>query len=160
MREGLYKKFADKGFKVGAEIGVYTGTNAKNMFSIIPGLKLYLVDPWNQKKRHNPLRAYRMVRRLAAKYDAVIMRKKSEQAAPLVQDGSLDFVYIDGDHCYDSAMLDIILWNRKVREGGIVSGHDYYKRGKFGVRNAVDDYVRYHKLELILSSGKNWHWEK
>ncbi len=43
-RESLYKRFADKGFKVGAEIGVLAGENARNMFEHIPGLKLYLVD--------------------------------------------------------------------------------------------------------------------
>jgi len=46
-------------------------------------------------------------------------------------------------------MLDMILWSRKVRERGMVSGHDYnskHLRSKREIRIAVDDYVEYHKI--------------
>jgi len=167
VRKPLYEKFAEMGFKIGAEIGVYAGANARFMFECIPGLKLYLVDSWERNKRHSARRAYRMTRQAVKDYDAVIIRGKSERVVHQVNDNSLDFVYIDADHSYDAVMLDIILWNRKVRNGGIVSGHDYYvRRKKFGVRNAVDDYVRYHDLPLSLfragrrGMNRNWFWLK
>ena len=82
-------------------------------------------------------------------------------------------MYIDGDHSYSAVMLDIILWSQKVRDGGMISGHDYY-RYQQGVKTAVDDYVRYHgaasreganlrkadpKIELQLYKGHNWSWK-
>ncbi|NIT59155.1 MAG: hypothetical protein GWN00_23910, partial [Aliifodinibius sp.] len=54
------------------------------------------------------------------------IRNTSEQAAEWeIPDGMLDFVYIDADHRFDHVMQDIILWFKKIRRGGILSGHDY-----------------------------------
>ena len=41
------------------------------------------------------------------------------------EDGSLDFVYIDGNHDFKNVANDIVEWQKKVRVGGIVAGHDY-----------------------------------
>ena len=103
------------------------------------------------------LRAYRTARKVVRPYNAVIIKKKSLDATKDIKE-PLDFVYIDGDHSYDSVMLDIILWSKMIRKGGVISGHDY-RRNKFGVKVAVDDYTRQHGLKLILSAGRNWHWE-
>ena len=35
-----------------------------------------------------------------------------------------DFVFIDGDHRYESVRRDIQAWLPKVRPGGIMGGHD------------------------------------
>jgi len=149
-RETLYKLFCKNGFKQGVEIGVETGLNAVDMFKYIPGLRLYLVDPFrNEETIKN-----------TEHYDAIPIKMKSEQAAPLFKDNSLDFVYIDGDHSYDAVMLDLILWGKKVKHGGIISGHDYRIYRGLGVKEAVDDYVKYHRLKLILSAGRNWYWYK
>ena len=53
------------------------------------------------------------------------MQMKSCMAANLVADDSLDFVFIDADHSYESVLDDIILWYPKVKSGGIIAGHDY-----------------------------------
>ena len=41
-----------------------------------------------------------------------------------VPDGSLDFVFIDALHNYAGCSQDIALWEPKVREGGMMCGHD------------------------------------
>lgn len=158
-REVLYKKFNELGFKVGAEIGVRTGENALDMFKCIPGLRLYLIDPWRNIRKHNDRLTYRLAKKTVEPFNAIIIKKKSEMAVLKIPDGSLDFVYIDADHSFDAVLLDIIIWSRKVRTGGIISGHDYRKSKKMGVKPAVDDYVRYHKIDLQLSDGRNWFWE-
>lgn len=152
-REVLYKYFNEKGFKIGAEIGVQAGINAFEMFRHIHGLKLYLVDPWENK------RAYRRTIKRVSPYNAVIIRKKSEDAIHDIPDRSLCYVYFDGDHTYNGLTLDMILWEQKVKDGGIISGHDYRRGSTFGVKAAVDNYVKYHKIDLKLSEGKNWYWE-
>jgi len=156
-RAGLYEHFAALGFKVGAEIGVQRGRNAIAMMNIIPGLKLYLVDPYKDydlsnrrygEKTHAKFR--NMTHKRMEGLDVVFIEKFSEDAARDVPDNSLDFVYIDGMHWYDFVMLDIILWSRKVREGGIISGHDYVNnRRLIGVMRAVDNYVESHGIKPL-----------
>jgi predicted O-methyltransferase YrrM len=43
----------------------------------------------------------------------------------LVKDQSIDFIYIDGNHQYSSVKEDILAWLPKIKNGGIISGHDY-----------------------------------
>ena len=76
------------------------------------------------------------------------------------EDGSLDFVYIDGNHYFEYVVQDIAFWSKKVRKGGIVSGHDYiHKRAptKSHVIQAVNGYVDSYKINpwfLIGSQAK------
>jgi predicted O-methyltransferase YrrM len=63
-----------------------------------------------------------------------------------ISDESLDFVFIDAGHTYDDVKKDVEEWAKKVRVGGIVSGHDYYesKEGRYGlgIIKAVDEYIK------------------
>jgi predicted O-methyltransferase YrrM len=48
----------------------------------------------------------------------------SLEASRWFSDGSLDFVYIDGNHALHYVLEDLEAWTPKVRRGGIVAGHD------------------------------------
>jgi len=61
---------------------------------------------------------------LEGHYRAV--RMESAAAAATYEDNSLDFVFIDADHTYESITQDIKSWLPKVKFGGIISGHDYW----------------------------------
>jgi hypothetical protein len=77
---------------------------------------------------------------------------------------SLDFVYIDGNHSFDYVMQDLIEWSKRVRRGGIVSGHDYYHFRNAGVVEAVDVYTHCHGIkEWFLTNeqkSKSFFWVK
>jgi predicted O-methyltransferase YrrM len=64
----------------------------------------------------------------------------SEMAAKMFPDGSLDLVFIDGDHEYESVKADLQTWLPKVKPGGMISGHDY-GGGHPGVPRAVDEVI-------------------
>src|SRR5581483_11390753 len=49
----------------------------------------------------------------------------SWEAAKLYEDKSLDFVFIDAKHDYDSVRKDIAAWRPKIMVGGLICGHDY-----------------------------------
>lgn len=53
------------------------------------------------------------------------LQMTSVAAAELYSDASLDFVFIDGAHDYDSVRADIEVWTPKIRPGGTIAGHDY-----------------------------------
>jgi cephalosporin hydroxylase len=59
-------------------------------------------------------------------------------AANMYSDNSLDFVFIDAAHEYESVKADIEAWYPKVKVGGFIGGHDYVP-GQYGVYQAVDE---------------------
>lgn len=131
-RDDLPQFFVDMGFKVGAEVGVYKGGFSQKLCQA--GLKLFAVDPWRiYKDFPHPLGQKRLdfqyehAQRLLAPYpDCTIIRKTSMEAVEDFPDKSLDFVYIDANHEFRYIAEDLYEWTKKVKPGGIVSGHDYF----------------------------------
>ena len=80
------------------------------------------------------------------------VRLSSLDAAAQYQDGTLDFVFIDAAHDYVNVTADIAAWLPKVREGGILGGHDYNHPP---VKNAVHD-----SLKDVTESYGCWFTEK
>lgn len=150
----LAQYFAQLGFTKGVEVGVCDGIYSEKLMQNIPGLKLYGVDPYTEYHGYPKERIERKmteaIERLSKYPNYVLVRARSTEAAKTIEDGSLDFVFIDGAHDYESVKEDINAWYPKVRKGGILSGHDYYqgKSGGMGVIQAVDEFIAEHKLEL------------
>jgi len=66
-------------------------------------------------------------------------RKDSVQAAACFDDASLDFVFIDAEHSYESVAADISAWWPKLKPGGFLLGHDYGQPRFPGVQRAFDE---------------------
>ena len=66
----------------------------------------------------------------------VKMKMTSQEASQRFDLLSLDFVYIDASHDYDSVKNDISVWLPKVKVGGMIGGHDYFHPP---VKKAVDE---------------------
>jgi SAM-dependent methyltransferase len=76
---------------------------------------------------------------------------------------SIDFVYIDGSHEFDYIMCDIIEWGRRVKKGGIISGHDYHNARWSAVERAVNIYAQEHqidKINLCDETAPSWWFER
>jgi len=154
----LLKYFGELGFTTGAEVGVSMGHLSEAMFKAIPNLKLYCVDVWDHRsdnrwsasERKNAVYYRRACQKLAL-YNSEIIKDTSMNAVSKIEDGSLDFVYIDACHAYDYVMEDLINWSKKVRKGGIISGDDYYNFRGAGVVGAVDDYTKAHGIKFELT---------
>lgn len=145
-RKRLVEYFAEFGFNKGAEIGVSKGRFSKAMCKANPELKLICVDPWNTDYHNDYELEYQKAVKLLKPYGCKIIRDTSTGAVKNIEDRSLDFVYIDAEHSFDFVMMDLILWGEKVRYGGIISGHDYFKFRGSGVVEAVDTYTKMHKV--------------
>jgi len=72
-------------------------------------------------------RFYREAQAALSRYEnkTVFIRDFSTEAAKQIPDGSLDYVYIDARHDFCSVYQDLTTYWRKVRDEGIMAGHDY-----------------------------------
>lgn len=148
----LAQYFGALSFKKGVEVGLCTGRYSKILLDNIPGLQLMGIDPYvdyeTESVRRSPLTNQNNLtkaKQMLSGYPGFVLAVGfAHDVCQFVADGSLDFVFIDGMHDYESVKQDIEDWTPKVRKGGIVSGHDYYesKSGKLGVVKAVDEFVK------------------
>jgi len=166
-RRDLAQLYNQLGYKFGAEVGVQRGHHAKTLFRNIKGLKLICVDPWTAYNRVSQERVdniFESCKTRLKRFDVEYMKMTSMDAVKLIPDRSLDFVYIDGLHEFDSVMRDLICWSRKVRFGGIVAGHDYYIFYQGGIVPAVNAYTRAHNInDWYITTGDSdgypsWFW--
>jgi predicted O-methyltransferase YrrM len=155
------------GMNTGAEIGVFQGVYSETLLAANPKLKLYSIDPWladpptgvDEKQIQKAFAA--AMNRLGPYKNSYVIRKKSAEAVHQFSDRSLDFVYIDGAHDFDSCYEDLSIWSPKVKTGGIIAGHDYnyYSSpyGKhYGVIEAVNTYVYQHQITPMFTFGRRW----
>ncbi len=166
-RVTLAEIMAGAGYKIGAEIGVERGKYSRVLCDVIPGVKIFCVDPWRAFGRNSIEKEevnYQKALAYLSGCNVEIMRMTSLEASQKISDSSLDFVYIDALHDFDSVMMDIILWSPKVRVGGIISGHDYVNYYNTGVIQAVTSYTQSHNiLRWYVTTGEkepSWLWVK
>jgi hypothetical protein len=62
---------------------------------------------------------------------------KSDESSNNFDDNSVDVIFIDAGHSYESVIKDIKSWLPKMKDGGVMSGHDY--KSWPGVKTAVDE---------------------
>ena len=119
----------------GVELGSFKGDFAKNITSKWMG-KLYMIDVWRPlsdeeyddiSNHKNHIDAYSIAMNTIKGFEekTFMLRMDGSEGAKLFADESLDFVYIDANHTYESVKEDIDTWYRKVKKGGLVMGHDY-----------------------------------
>lgn len=161
---------------VGAEIGVERGVFSKVICQKGKIDKLYLIDCWkaysgyrdhvSQKKLDG---FYKITKKQVKDYGfCELIRKFSLEAVEDFEDNSLDFVYIDANHDYKHVYEDLTAWIKKVKKGGIVSGHDYVKRkGQdkyYAVVQALNDFVKANNIPEITifrgDSSPSWMFIK
>lgn len=133
-RKRLAELFSELGFNVGAEIGVREGEYSEVLCKANPKLKLYGIDPYvaysgyrDHIKDESFDDYYEEAKKRLEPYSYEFIRKFSFDAVNYFDDQSLDFVYIDGNHDFKNCTDDIAEWTKKVKYGGIISGHDYIK---------------------------------
>lgn len=131
-RDTLAHLFRVWEFRIGAEIGVEQGLYSEVLCRENPGVKLFCVDPYRAYHGYRDhvdqakLDSFFVAAQERLKpYRATFVRKFSMDAVKNFADGSLDFVYIDGNHNLQHCINDIAEWSKKVRVGGVVAGHDY-----------------------------------
>jgi hypothetical protein len=132
-RYHLAEVFRQRGYRTGAEIGVYKGQYSHYLCLGNPGVRHLCVDIWQPYENaktgktifRSSIPAYDTARARLAPFDCTFMRKTSVEAAKDVPDKSLDYVYIDANHWFEFVVADLAAWAPKVRSGGMIAGHDW-----------------------------------
>ena len=152
------------------EVGTYRGDFAVHWLDHWPG-HLTCVDAWRfnpqaqdilnhpQPTLEEVYRGY--VERLAPyAHRHRTIRALSVDAAKALQDAGelFDCVYLDAAHDYDNIAADLVAWWPLVAPGGMFAGHDYLNAtvadgypADFGVKQAVDEFVKREGLELHVT---------
>jgi len=152
---GRYHQLAawvqQQGWTRGAELGLFDGRTFLHLLKTCPGLSLIGVDVWDlpgfaegptksgekcfcpycnetrASRRGKTIREHEaFVRESAKGYpNARILKMATTDAARLIDDGALDYVFIDADHSTEGVSADIANWRGKLRGGGFLIGHDW-----------------------------------
>ncbi len=156
-RADLAKVFAELGFTKGAEVGTWTGSYTAQLCAANPKLKLIGVDINSSTPRK------------ATPDNCKIVRMSGLDAAKRFVDESLDFVYLDINTNLTETMENLSAWSKKVRSGGIIAGHDFFRyrpQANVHTREAVMAFTGAYKIQPLVVVGlskervRSWFWIK
>ena len=100
-----------------------------------PGIKLVGIDTRN-KVTYVKNEPNKRAERYGAR--AMLLKGDTDEFVDQFIDNSVDLIFIDIDHTYDSIKIHILNWRPKIRSGGFLTGHDIHWPE---VRDAVDEFV-------------------
>lgn len=183
-KDDLARLIHELDFKTGVELGVAEGKFSKKLCETNPQMKICGVDAYSLYGTYADYSAerleelYKQVKEQFAAYpNYEIIREFSMDALKKFEDNSLDFVYIDANHANPYITEDIVGWSKKVRSGGIVSGHDYFRGQKggnaFDVIEATHKYTKDNNIRpwfvlgltakipgMVRDASRSWFWVK
>lgn len=161
----LNRMIREHGFTIGCEIGTGTGRTGCEIMKASPGFHLVQVAYYPNLKGDinycTTNRAKKLWQRRMKPYHnrMTVYLMMSHDAAKRVKDGSMDFVFVDGDHTDNHPFEDIQDWTPKVRPGGLICGHDFGHRDFPEVERAVREHFG-DDFELIEDDRIWYKWLK
>jgi len=141
-------------FKTAIEVGVRTGWFSKYILDHTQ-MQVWAIDPWetNPELAKNATMCYYECQDRLGRYGnrAQMIKGYSPQEAVNFKDKAVDFIYIDGLHDYESVKKDVEAWWPKIRDGGVLSGHDYNPVKWPGVVKAVNEFCQAKEVDFTLT---------
>jgi predicted O-methyltransferase YrrM len=121
-----------------AEVGTFVGNNAVRISDLLDSLNcphvIYCVDTFKGT-------ASDVTGKVAKEQGGSFLDKfkentahKGDKIVPIVGDSifgaaqvpnELDYIFIDADHCFEAVTSDVAAWWPKLRDGGLMVGHDF-----------------------------------
>ena len=143
--------------KIILEIGSYQGRSTRALADNTDG-KVYAIDTWNYQ-------IYGVIESGMTTYNAFYcnLYNHIKSGKVIMHRGTwrdyfasdYDFIFIDGDHTYESARHDIDKALRHLKPSGIIAGHDYCESWP-GVVKAVDELIgKFNLTETIWWAQKS-----
>jgi len=167
--EGLIKPINElEGELVGVEVGVCLAHTTEAFIKGIKNLKkLYAIDnyptfvdwdgsDWNQD-RQNLMKKTAQEKMIPYKSKVEFLHISSQEFVRKIEDESLDFVFIDGDHSYEAALKDFENYYPKIKNGGIFAGHDIQLNS---IHTALTHFLKERYDQVSIVSNSAWYLRK
>lgn len=169
-RELMYDLIPKGG--VGVEIGVCRGANAAQLLFRTKPSVMFLVDTWEEAEYARKPHAdpnlwyddhFDSVSEIFSEEinggRVVIRKQHSTMFLSSLMDNSLDWVYIDSNHHYQTVSREIDLSIQKVKRGGYIMGHDYLTNpinwGTSIIR-AVNERIQNEDIRMEAITNETW----
>lgn len=148
-RSRMIEKFPKNG--VGAELGVDKGDFSEKLLQKSSPQKLILVDAWDSERYDKD--KMREVKKKFRDGNVSIRKEYSIEFLESMEDNYLDWVYIDTSHSYKQTLKELKMSHQKVRDDGIIAGHDYCQGNirnfsSYGVIEAVHQFCLEYDYEI------------
>jgi hypothetical protein len=144
---------------VGVELGVAGGDFSQRILERSRCAYLYSIDMWAGDRGHGMDQYREAIVRLAPYRERnATLRMRFDEALPLFDEHSLDFIYVDG-YAHDGELDGQTFrdWYPKLKAGGIIAGDDYHADWPLVVA-AVDAFVADNGLELHVIDCREDSW--
>lgn len=138
-----------------AEVGVAFGDYSEEILHRCEPKKLFLIDAWQGERYEKGLDNVKskFINEISnGKIE--IKRGYSTDKLKEIENNTLDVVYIDTVHDYETTWNELLLCKDKVKESGYIAGHDYVKYNHlsklyYGVYDAVNRFAVQYGYEFI-----------
>lgn len=140
-----------------AEIGVDKGDFSKRILQNCSPKKLHLVDIWGGSKRYGNKEKLEVYKKFENEIQSQVIEINLGLSTEVVndfEDNYFDWIYIDTDHSYKTTIAELEMYQSKIKDGGIIAGHDYISvnwgsMAKYGVIEAVYKFCSEHDWEIL-----------
>lgn len=167
--KNIVKKFNSESIFV--EVGCWKGKSSAFMAVEIANskknIKFYCVDHWLGSQEHHDPESDTFDPNIHNLYETFIqnmsplkdyyqeIKMDSVQASQQFRNKSLDFVFLDASHKYNDVVSDIQSWLPKIKNNGVLAGHDY-GCDLFDVTEVVNKLLPRAKIDLHQNI---WYYE-
>lgn len=158
IKDDLFETISNYKNIVWIELGVFRGVNGQYIFKNFDILKMYLIDPYvplDYIKIYYGTKEIVLYNKSVAKENLKNYEKKciwledfSENVHIQIPNESVDIIYIDGCHSFESVLSDLRLYYSKIKFGGLIIGDDY---NEDGVKRAIELFSKENNLSYKIS---------
>ena len=161
-----------------AEIGVASGVFSTAIYDIVTPSRFHLIDTWEhltpeeycethadkfsseEKQDENYANVVRRFKREIDVGKVKINKGFSSEILSKCPDDYFDWVYVDANHDYKHVKEDLETVLPKMKEGGLICGHDYLEfnpltKTKYGVIQAVGEFCLDNGWEVVNLTGED-----
>lgn len=143
-----------------AELGIFKGEFSSQIVSNVSPSMFYMVDTFHGHAGSgdkdgnnfcvvNMSEIYKQLTHNYKDYDNVrVIQNFSHIFLENLEDDSLDAIYIDADHSYESVKRELSISLKKVKKDGFIMGHDYENNFHPGTVQAVNEFCISNNLEI------------
>jgi len=155
-----------------AELGVYSGRFSYYIIKETLPKKLYLIDPywkeygeefwWNKKKTWDIFcKAVKVIQKYDIEKCSSFIIDRDIDFLKGIKDRYFDWVYLDSSHEYEDTLKELEAVKLKVKEDGLICGHDYRDNPKHrhhGVCKAINEWVEDNKEYKLYLRDNHTQW--